>query len=85
MAVLEIELCVCCNAARNFCQIFGDCAVTADLSWQSTLESNPLPIKAALAMMGRMGNHLRLPLVPMHTKFDALLRTSLVEAGVLPA
>lgn len=46
-------------------------------------ETNPLPIKAALAMMGRIGNHLRLPLVPMDARHDARLRASLVEAGVL--
>lgn len=48
-------------------------------------ESNPIPIKAALAMMGRIGNHLRLPLVPMNKKFDAALKASLVEAGALSA
>jgi 4-hydroxy-tetrahydrodipicolinate synthase len=48
-------------------------------------ESNPMPIKAALAMMGRIGNHLRLPLVPMNKKFDAALKASMVEAGVLSA
>ena len=29
------------------------------------VESNPMPVKAALAMMGRMQNVVRLPLVPM--------------------
>ncbi len=48
-------------------------------------ESNPIPIKAALAMMGRLGNHLRLPLVPMNKKFEPKLRASLVEAGALSA
>lgn len=46
------------------------------------VESNPLPIKAALAMMGRCGNHLRLPLVPMDTKHDTVLRAALTAAGV---
>lgn len=48
-------------------------------------ESNPIPIKAAMAMMGRMGNHLRLPLVPMNKKYEPQLKASLVEAGVLSA
>lgn len=46
-------------------------------------ESNPIPVKAALAMMGRMQNRLRLPLVPMDAKYEAKLRASLVEAGAL--
>ena len=46
-------------------------------------ESNPIPIKAALAMMGRIENQLRLPLVPMDAKHEPKLRASLVEAGAL--
>jgi 4-hydroxy-tetrahydrodipicolinate synthase len=47
------------------------------------LESNPLPVKAALAMMGRMENVLRLPLVPMaESKADAV-RAALKSAGAL--
>jgi len=47
------------------------------------IESNPLPIKAALAMMGRIDNRLRLPLVPMDHRHDAALRSALVTAGVV--
>jgi 4-hydroxy-tetrahydrodipicolinate synthase len=46
-------------------------------------ESNPIPIKAALGMMGRITNHLRLPLVQMDAKHEARLRKSLVEVGAL--
>ena len=46
------------------------------------IESNPIPVKAALAMMGRIENNLRLPLVPMDPNFNQKLRASLVEAGV---
>ena len=48
-------------------------------------ESNPLPIKASLTMMGKLRNNLRLPLVPMDPKNDAKVRASLVTAGALPA
>ncbi|HVT38692.1 MAG TPA: dihydrodipicolinate synthase family protein, partial [Gemmatimonadaceae bacterium] len=48
-------------------------------------ESNPIPIKAALAMMGRIRNQLRLPLMPLDTKHEAPLRASLTEAGALAA
>jgi 4-hydroxy-tetrahydrodipicolinate synthase len=47
------------------------------------IESNPLPIKASLTMMGRIKNNLRLPLVPMDPKHNARLRSSLVTAGAL--
>jgi 4-hydroxy-tetrahydrodipicolinate synthase len=46
-------------------------------------ESNPIPVKAALTMMRRIENHLRLPLVPMDVRHEARLRASLVEAGAL--
>lgn len=46
------------------------------------VESNPMPIKAALAMMGRIGNVLRLPLVPLDARHAPLLREALTAAGV---
>lgn len=46
------------------------------------IESNPIPVKAALAMMGHVENVLRLPLVPMDPTHTDTLRASLVEAGV---
>jgi 4-hydroxy-tetrahydrodipicolinate synthase len=49
------------------------------------VESNPLPIKAALAMMGRIANVLRLPLVPMDPRHDARLRSALQAAGAVVA
>ncbi len=47
------------------------------------VESNPLPVKASLAMMGRIRNHLRLPLVPMDPKHEPRVRAALVTAGAL--
>jgi 4-hydroxy-tetrahydrodipicolinate synthase len=46
------------------------------------VESNPLPIKAAAALMGRARNILRLPLVPMDPKHEPALRAALATAGV---
>lgn len=46
------------------------------------LEPNPLPAKAALAMMGMLENVLRLPLVPMSESSESAVRASLVAAGV---
>ena len=47
------------------------------------VESNPIPIKAALAAMGRIGNVLRLPLVPLDERHAPALRRALVAAGAL--
>src|SRR5881628_46018 len=38
------------------------------------IETNPVPVKAALAMMGMMDEELRLPLVPMSTKNREVLK-----------
>jgi 4-hydroxy-tetrahydrodipicolinate synthase len=47
------------------------------------IESNPIPVKAALNMMGRMDNRLRLPLVPLAENRSAAVRAALERAGVL--
>ena len=54
-------------------------------AWTSAafVESNPMPAKAALAMMGKINNVLRLPLVPMKDSHEALLRSALRTAGAL--
>jgi 4-hydroxy-tetrahydrodipicolinate synthase len=47
------------------------------------VESNPIPVKAALAMLGRIQNVLRLPLVPLAEQHASAVRTSLEAAGAL--
>lgn len=49
------------------------------------IDSNPIPVKAALAMMGRIENALRLPLVPLMDQHEAPLRSALTTAGALPS
>jgi 4-hydroxy-tetrahydrodipicolinate synthase len=84
------------NAAPRACAALADAAARGDLAtardWHHRLaplvdaafiESNPIPIKAALAMMGRMKNVLRLPLVTMDPKHEAGMRAALAVAGVL--
>ena len=46
------------------------------------LESNPAPVKAALALTGRIRNVLRLPLVPVTEKTRTALAASLKDLGV---
>jgi 4-hydroxy-tetrahydrodipicolinate synthase len=55
------------------------------LAWMRAafVESNPIPVKAALAMMGRIENVLRLPLVPLADQHETALRAALRAAGAL--
>lgn len=47
------------------------------------IESNPLPVKAALAMMGKMEEVYRLPLVPMKPDTRAKVGKLLLELGLI--
>ena len=47
------------------------------------VESNPIPVKAALAMLGMAENALRLPLVPLAETHSETVRKALVVAGAL--
>lgn len=53
-----------------------------DLMNVNFIESNPIPVKCALSMMGLIGEYYRLPLVPLGEKHRARLRKSLRDAGV---
>jgi 4-hydroxy-tetrahydrodipicolinate synthase len=47
-------------------------------------ETNPIPVKAAMALCGMDSGRLRLPLVPMSEKNLARLRESMVKLDLLP-
>jgi 4-hydroxy-tetrahydrodipicolinate synthase len=47
------------------------------------VESNPIPVKAAMAMLGKMQNVLRLPLLPLDGKHTETVRGALKTAGAL--
>ncbi len=47
------------------------------------LESNPIPIKAALHLMGRFGPEIRLPLTPLSEGPLAKLKEAMRELGIL--
>ena len=81
---LMVELCAQCAA--------GDLARARALQdrllpWfgAAFVESNPIPVKAGLAMMGRLANVLRLPLVPMAESHEPIVARALRAAGALPA
>jgi 4-hydroxy-tetrahydrodipicolinate synthase len=74
------------------CLALGDLVQARSISHQLSawttgafIESNPIPSKAALAMMGKMKNVLRLPLVPLAEKHNDLVRSSLEALGALTA
>lgn len=48
------------------------------------VESNPLPVKAALSILGRIENHLRPPLVPLADTHMETVRLALRAAGAVP-
>lgn len=47
------------------------------------METNPLPVKTALAFMGRMEREFRLPMCPMSAAHEADLRATLAQADLL--
>jgi 4-hydroxy-tetrahydrodipicolinate synthase len=47
------------------------------------LETNPIPVKAALAMMGKMSEEVRLPLTPLADEYRPQLREALKQADIL--
>lgn len=47
------------------------------------IETNPVPVKAALAMMGQIEEEYRLPLVPMNSKNRDTLKATMKACGLL--
>ncbi len=69
----------------------GDFAAAKDLHYKLRelnkmlfVESNPIPVKSALAQMGLIAEEYRLPLVPMQEKNRANLADLLKKMGLLP-
>ncbi|MGJ9417997.1 4-hydroxy-tetrahydrodipicolinate synthase [Massilia sp. CMS3.1] len=55
-----------------------------DLHARLFVEPNPVPVKWALAEMGKMPAGLRLPLVPLSSPFHDTVRAALRAAGLVP-
>src|SRR6202451_2006874 len=47
------------------------------------IESNPLPVKAVLTMMGRIEENYRLPLLPMRRDTRSKLQKVAMEVGLI--
>lgn len=84
------------NAVPRLMAELCDCALAGDLAgarerharlvpWMAAafVESNPIPVKAGLSMMGRLENVLRLPLVPLDSAHAGAVRAALRAAGAL--
>lgn len=65
------------EAQRRHIALFGLCRDLLGLA------SNPIPVKEALALLGRGNGELRLPLVNLDEKGRDLLRRGLARAGLL--
>jgi len=78
--------------ASRVCELYdeGDVSGARKLAHQlaawtaaAFVESNPIPVKAALSMMGKFENVLRLPLVPLADSKADTVRTALRAASAL--
>jgi 4-hydroxy-tetrahydrodipicolinate synthase len=56
-----------------------------DLHARLFVEPNPVPVKWALAEMGKIPSGLRLPLAPLGSSYHATVREALAQAGLLSA
>ena len=48
-----------------------------------TLATNPIPIKAAMAMLNMASEELRLPMIPLEEDKKAILEQTLQDYGLL--
>jgi 4-hydroxy-tetrahydrodipicolinate synthase len=84
------------NVAPRLCAQFQEACMAGDFATALTLqdklmplhsslfiETNPSPAKAALAMLGRMSDEVRLPMVPVSEGTKAVLKKALVHAGLM--
>ena len=87
---------VAANVAPAQCAAFQEACIAGDyraaLAYQDRLfplhmdlfcETNPGPAKVALAMLGRCGEEMRLPLTPVSDAGRAKVRDALLHAGLL--
>ena len=56
---------------------------TLQLSIDLFIDTNPIPVKTALQMMGRLNGRMRLPLVPMSEENAEILNRTMCNIGVI--
>jgi len=87
---------VAANEAPGLMKNYVDACLTSDMQKAQELhykllplmkanfwQSNPIPVKAALSMMGYMENILRLPMVPLDKELEPKLKTVLKDLDLL--
>jgi 4-hydroxy-tetrahydrodipicolinate synthase len=70
-------------AERDFAGARAEHARLATWMHAAFIESNPIPVKAALALQGRIQNIVRLPLMRLRDELLPAVRAALVDAGGL--
>ena len=58
---------------------------TMKLSLDLFIDTNPIPVKTALRMMGKLNGHMRLPLAPMSEADYRVLEQTVKSLGLLPS
>lgn len=54
------------------------------LHFKLFVEANPIPVKWALAEMGKIENGIRLPMTPLDPRYHDVVRQALQDSGVIP-
>jgi 4-hydroxy-tetrahydrodipicolinate synthase len=90
--VISVTTNVAPNLMQRMCEaaLAGDAEAAAEIDRKLEglhrdlfLEANPIPVKWALAEMGRIGGGIRLPLTWLSEEFHAPLRNSMRDAGII--
>lgn len=83
--ILPAEMAEMCRRFRS-----GDVTGAAELHHRLLpmcdalfVETNPIPVKAALTMMGRIENELRLPLIPISEKGAEKVKKAITDFGLI--
>ncbi|HYW31936.1 MAG TPA: 4-hydroxy-tetrahydrodipicolinate synthase [Gemmatimonas sp.] len=79
---LSADLCNAC-AAGDLVRARAMEAQLVPIIRAAFVESNPIPVKAMLHYMGRMQNRLRLPLVPLDSRYNELIWSALAATRAL--
>lgn len=84
--IMPAQVVAMCNsvAAGNYSQARAIHHKLFPLNTAMFMASNPIPVKTALAMMGKMSPEMRLPLYPMNTDKVEQLGQILASYGLLP-